>query len=102
MRSAICPFIPGEDAKARHARRLDVAVDFEPIVRAWVRERGGTLTVNNGTHHWQIKIGKLMVQWWPSTAKCVRGQNWGRAIKIHDFKQLIVTVEGWLSMKGKK
>lgn len=100
MRSAICPFLPDEAPMARHERRLKTAVDYEAIVRAWLFERGGTLRINNGTHHWQIRIGGMLIEWWPSSGKCVKDQRWNKSAKLHDYHQLLRKIEKWLAMKG--
>lgn len=97
MRSEICPYIPGEEPMERHGRRLRTAVDYEALVRVWAVNHGGTLKVNNGNHHWQLRIGNLFVEWWPSSGKCVRDQKWHKPVKLHDAYQLMRQVDKWLS-----
>jgi hypothetical protein len=54
--SAVAPFIPGEDAQARHWRRLELALAMVDEARSQLAELGLTLKVSpDGGQHWQVR-----------------------------------------------
>ncbi len=93
-RSALIPFVPGEGASDRHARRLSVNVaEGRPAVEAWCQARGLRLRVNNGGHHWIIDRPGWRAEWWPSSAKLVIQQKWDRGVHVHDWQQALAIIE---------
>jgi hypothetical protein len=96
-RSALVPFVPGEDPMMRHARRLKANLEAEPTVRAWAAEMGWVLKVHNSGQHWIFKKSKRFVEWWPSSAKLVVDKSWDEGIHCHDYlqvKKIIMEIEG--------
>lgn len=97
-RSSIVPFRPNEDAADRHWRRMSSAMEHRGELALCCKEMGLTLVISNGGHHWRILDSETtIVQWWPSSAKCVVGStvngrlprsNWKNGIHVHDWKQL--------------
>jgi hypothetical protein len=88
-RSEIVPFVPGEDPKHRHYRRLRANLGSEENVRAWCTKRGISLSVHNDGHHWVFSIpGGGVVEWWPSSAKCVANRDYKSGVHVHDWQQL--------------
>jgi len=92
-RSRIVPYRRGEHFKTRHARRLDANLEQEAKVQEWCSQRGLTLRITNGGHHWQITNGNFLAEWWLSSAKLVIGKSWLNGIHCHDYKQTLDTIE---------
>lgn len=89
--SKICPFIPGDDASDRHARRMDTAVSMVEEVRAELNQRDPDLVLKVcSPGHWQIRDGKtILAQWWPESGRFVPGEEYNRARKCHDVRQML-------------
>jgi len=87
-RSKICPYIVGEVASHRHARRKRTALKYFEEARAWAKKNGFELTIHNDGHHWVWKSGKFRAEWWPSSARLVVMQRWDRDWHMHDHKQV--------------
>lgn len=86
---AVCKYRKGESGRARHKRRLQFNVsEFLDEAIAWSDERGIVLSVSNEAHHWRFSRGKTLVEWWPSSAKCVVNLQWNNGIHVHDWIQL--------------
>jgi len=87
-RSRVCPYVPGEDPAARHRRRLLTNVRGEQYLRGWCEGAGIALTISNDGHHWRFTLpnGRL-VQWWPSSAKLVFGDDWDHDLHVHDYER---------------
>jgi len=92
-RSRIVPFRQGEHFKERHARRLDANLEQAAKVRQWCHQRGLTLRITNGGHHWQIPNGNFLAEWCPSSARLVIGKSWLHGIHCHDYKQTLDVIE---------
>jgi hypothetical protein len=92
-RSRIVPYRRGEDFRTRHSRRLRTNLEQEADVRRWCEERGLTLRITNGGHHWQITNGVFLAEWWPSSAKLVIGKRWHAGIHCHDYRQALRVIE---------
>ncbi len=80
-------FIPGEHHKDRHARRLNLNLSGEAIVRAWADENGLSLRIKNDGHHWIFERPSLFAEWWPSSAKLVFDHRYQKGIHVHDWTQ---------------
>lgn len=78
----------GEGWKRRHSRRLHFNLNRQPVMEEWCERAGVTITVTNEGHHWQFVRGEVIVEWWPSSAKCVINKNWRQGIHTHDVGQL--------------
>ncbi len=88
-RSDLCEWRPGEAPKNRHERRRRTAKRFRDALVAWCKEQGIELAVKNDGHHWHMKKdGKVLAEWWPSSAKLVLRQRWREGIHTHDAKQV--------------
>lgn len=84
------PFIPDEDPKDRHARRLHAALkDFDKVVE-WCVANRWELDLKNRGQHWVFTRDKCIVEWWPSSAKLVIDKNWNDGIHCHDYNQALV------------
>lgn len=93
----VVQFDPTEHYADRHRRRLSTNLEFEPAVREWCEKHGVDLRVTNEGHHWQFRAGKMIAEWWPSSAKLVLNKHWRRGIHVHDIYQLFHTLEReWL------
>ena len=92
-RSQLVPFKPGEHPTARHERRLRENLAMQPRVLEWCQQRGLAWRITNAGHHWQIRGGKLFVEWWPSSAKLVFNKRYDKGIHVHDVDQLIDQLE---------
>jgi len=88
-RSSVVPYKPGEGPSERHYRRLSTNSRFEPIVRKWCERHGFELRITNNDHHWQIRKGSFLAEWWPSSAKLVLNKNWEEGVHCHDYKQAL-------------
>jgi len=85
-RSAVAPFVPGEEAQDRHQRRLEVALAMADEARQRLAELGLTLKVSpDGGQHWQVMDhdGRI-AEWWPQTGRYVALGNYRRPQKFHD------------------
>lgn len=92
-RSESVPFIEGEDASDRHARRLGSAMDSRAVTEATIRELGGQLVIRNAGQHWTATFEKkLVIEWWPSSGRVVIDRSYGRPRKAHDCEQFIAIV----------
>ena len=99
-KSRLVPYRHGEDFRTRHARRLSANIEQEAAVRRWCQQRGLTLRITNGGHHWQITGGAFLAEWWPSSAKLVIGKRWHAGIHCHDYKQALKVIEGFYGRQG--
>jgi len=50
-------------------------LDLEAEVTRWAAQRGLTLRVLNGGHHWLLQKPGLTAEWWPSSAKLVLNRD---------------------------
>lgn len=72
----------------RHDRRKSRAMADLKKFEKWCRERGIVLRINNSGHHWQVYFGAGVIEWWPSSAKCVVNKKWTSGVHVHDAYQL--------------
>ena len=106
--SQAVPFIPGEDAKDRHARRLEAALRSAHLLSYWCRARGIDLTIKNDGHHWIMVhnltalCGHFQVEWWPSSAKVAVNKRWKSGIHCHDTAQISKILERMLEKERRK
>jgi hypothetical protein len=97
-RSAIVPFIPGEDTGDRHARRLGANLLNEQAAREQAIALGLTLDILNDGQHWRFSgtdnfARVFLAEWWPSSAKLVINKQWRRGIHCHDWQQVIAEIK---------
>lgn len=85
--------IDGEASGDRHDRRQLHNVGRLGRLRGYCNSNGFDLTVTNEEIHWQIKRGKITIDWWPRTAKMVVNKQWERGIHVHDVGQIICYLE---------
>lgn len=96
-RSKIAPYIHGEPAKKRHARRYDTAHKYVDRLKSFCEKRGIGLRVNNDGHHFIFDKNGSVAEWWPSSAKLVFNKQWRRGIHCHDYEQVIEQLSKKLS-----
>lgn len=95
-RSEIVPFIPGESARRRHKRRLKTNREqFEDVAKEWCAARDITLMVANRGHHWKFAKDRMVVEWWPSSAKFVFDKQYNKGVHVHDWTQAKVLIAGY-------
>jgi len=99
-KSGIVPYRRGEDFRTRHARRLTANLEQEATVRRWCQQRGLTLRIKNGGHHWQITGRAFLAEWWPSSAKLLIGKRWHEGVHCHDHKQALRVIEDFYERQG--
>jgi hypothetical protein len=87
--SKIAPYVEGESGQARHNRRKKTANDLEDKLRAFAKQNAFEFKVTNNGHHFTLKKGKFIAEWWPSTAKLVINKRWSQGIHCYDYKQMI-------------
>lgn len=103
-RSELIPYINGEAGGDRHQRRLGRNLQDETKVRQWCDAHNIRLDIKNYGQHWILDCGpsanqrdccngRLIVEWWPSSAKMVIGKHWTRGIHVHDWMQLTRYIE---------
>lgn len=78
----------GEHPKDRHERRLQVNKEHADILRNYCQSNGWRFAIKNEGHHWQIRRGNLILDWYPATAKFVVNQQWEKGIHVHDITQI--------------
>ncbi len=88
-RSSVVPYKVGEGARRRHYRRLHANLGYETAVQKWCAEHGFAMRITNEGHHWQLRKGQFVAEWWPSSAKLVLNKAWQRGIHCHDYKQAL-------------
>ena len=69
---------PKEFQRTPRERRLERTLDLEAQVTRWAAQRGLTLRVLNGGHHWLFQKPGLAAEWWPSSAKLVLNRDYLR------------------------
>jgi hypothetical protein len=87
-RSDRVPFRHGEGARRRHARRLNTNLQSQEEMGEWCKLFDIALTITNEGHHWQLKLGDKIAEWWPSSAKLVFDKTWAEGVHVHDVDQL--------------
>ena len=92
-KSDIVPYKKDEDPKDRHRRRKNTNMAHADELGDWCKDRGIHLLVFNGGHHWQARLGRTMIEWWPSTAKVVMDKAWNQGIHCHDWQQFRGLIE---------
>lgn len=71
------------------------------------------MTLHNNGHHWVFDCGlvgnpggpcrdRLLIEWWPSSAKLVIRKNWNGGIHVHDWKQAQEQIEKAIARFGRK
>ncbi len=86
-------FRQGESWPERHARRLKAALEHRQSVENWCGRNGLELTITNRGQHWVFRKGQRIAEWWPSSAKLVIDQKYGRGIHTHDWAQLLLQLD---------
>lgn len=77
------------DWKERHRnRKREANREFRNAGIAFA-SIGGWLVVRNDGEHWQVCFPKgRLLQWWPSTAKLIVGEEWKQGIHCHRWQDL--------------
>ena len=86
-------YIEGETPDARHDRRQQHNVNRLDRLRNYCKSNGFGLKVTNEEMHWQIKRGKIQIDWWPRSAKMIVNKQWSKGIHVHDTGQIICYLE---------
>ena len=92
-RSSVVPYKRGENGSDRHSRRLNTNSRYETAVRQWCVEHGFEVCITNHHHHWQMRKGTFLAEWWPSSAKLVCNKKWREGIHCHDYQQALKVIE---------
>lgn len=87
------PFIAGETAGQRHDRRGKRAKEDYASAAVLLEGHGWNVRLVDYGSHWIITRDRSVVEWWPSTAKCVINKKWKSGIHVHDTLQLIKVIE---------
>ena len=88
-RSKRSPYVHGEPADARHARRLRLALEDEPRFRQQIAALQPSIIMHNHGGHWHVTVcADVVVQWWPETGRVIVGTDWNKPRKAHDVDQL--------------
>jgi hypothetical protein len=103
-RSRLVPYLPDEDAAARHRRRLDAALVHQSTTKIenWCQKNGCKLAIFNYGHHWKIVGEGFLAEWWPSSGKLVFDHQYQRGIHCHDRDQLVQALDRALRRKGEQ
>ena len=76
-----------ESSSDRHERRKDTNLANRSTLEEFCQDHEIALAIRNEGHHWQFRRGKILVEWWPSSAKLVVNKHWKQGIHIHDWEQ---------------
>ena len=71
----------------RHERRKDTNLANRSVLEEFCRDHEIKFVIKNEGHHWQFRRGKILVEWWPSSAKLVVNKRWKQGIHVHDWEQ---------------
>lgn len=73
--------------------RFGRALEHQHEVAALLKQQGLALEVKNGGEHWIVREGKrIVLQWWPSTAKITPGETWRRSERRGTIAEFIAFV----------
>lgn len=73
--------------------RFGAAVAAQAEAAAVLKQQGLALEVKNGGEHWIVREGKrIVVQWWPSTAKITPGETWRRSERRGTIAEFVAFV----------
>ena len=92
-RSAIVPYLAGEDPGDRHERRLRANLQHEQDVREQAAARGLSLCILNDGQHWILSQFGFLAEWWPRSAKLVFNKQWKRGVHAHDYLQVFREID---------
>ncbi len=84
----ISKYKAGENGKDRHARRLQTNHEYADVLRNYCKSNGWQFTITNEGHHWQIRRGKTIIDWFPVSAKFVVNKQWKKGVHVHDVAQV--------------
>ncbi len=70
---------PNDYKRQRRGRRMERTAHSESEIRAWTEQRGCSLRVLNGGHHWLFQKPGFMAEWWPSSARLAVNRDY-----LHD------------------
>jgi len=79
--------------RRRRQRRLDRNKSAADQAKTWADRHGFAFRVNNDGHHWMWQKGKLVAEWWPSSAKLVVNRNYQGSSHAHDWTAVIPFLE---------
>lgn len=94
--SPVTKHLVNEEFDVRHRERLRLAHSCREEVRASIESLG--LVFKQNDQHWRVYFPDVqgrspLIEWWPSTAKCVVFQRWGSGIHVHDARQFVEIVK---------
>lgn len=84
----VVKFKKGEHPKIRHGRRLNENKEQADKLRNYCRSNGWGFDIKNEGHHWQMRRGDIIIDWFPATAKFIVNQQWTKGIHVHDITQV--------------
>jgi len=100
-RSKRIPYKAGESYRERHERRKKQNLHEEHNLRVWCEGLGVILNIHNEGHHWQFHLpSRRLVEWWPSSAKCVVDKRWSNEWHCHDTHQVKQIVANEVAKDG--
>ena len=88
-RSDLVPFKRNESYRMRHERRKNHAIVNQGEIREWCKDNSWIFRIKNNGHHFIFTKGKIVFDWFPSTAKLVKNKKWKNGMHCHDFKKVI-------------
>ena len=86
----------------RHDRRKRANLANRTVLEEFCQEHGIALAIRNDGHHWLFRRKKILVEWWPSSAKLVVNKRWKQGIHIHDWEQARAQLCTAFSIKEKQ
>lgn len=108
----LCPFIPGEDPRARHRRRHYLALANVETVRTWCEYRGIQFSIAKSNHpdvstpegwKWDFRLPNKFAQWRPFAGKLSMKMHLTEgalhSIKVYDTEQLLIVLEEWANSR---
>ncbi len=96
--------VNGEPWKARHGRRLGVAMHEEGFASLFCEQHKIAFKITNNGHHWQFRREEWKADWWPVSAHLVLNQAWAKGIHCQDVRQVVSELRhhGWANEENFK
>lgn len=70
--------MPDDYKRLRRERRMERTAHSEARIRNWAGQRGWSLKILNGGHHWLFQKPGSLAEWWPSSAKLALNRDYLR------------------------
>jgi hypothetical protein len=98
-RSTLVAFIPEEDFKERHSRRLQSNLLAEQQVREACNVMGLEFRITNEGQHWQFRAAGFRADWFPGTAKLIFDSRWKQGVHVHDHVEALAQINIRLQLR---